>query len=375
AIRHYDTWPSSNKNGAWYFEPIYTSANEFLGRVMQLPYDSTDTWGPTWNTGEDILYNGIFASSSAGGDPGQHPELQLEYRNVVRELRALLFQPDQIYAIIDAHAGLISALSPADMVRWSNAPAPASYNSLMISGTPGVRFGLAGEVQDMKNFMFVGGNNGWWVDRNSIGVGGWITRLDTVALDPAIPNQPVATYVGEAGYPVDDLVFQSAAFNDPQGPGSFAAMQWRVAQVLAPGTVVTNPSQLRLEYDAAWTSPELTSFNEFITIPSTFVQPELVYRVRVRHRDDTGRWSWWSAPVEFRPGRRDVASVLRTNLVFNEIMYNPPGAGAVDGDEFEFVELKNIGSTTLDLSGLFFSAGIDFTFPAQTTLEPGAVFL
>jgi hypothetical protein len=375
AIRHYDIWPSANKNGAWYFEPIYTPANGFLGRVMQLPYDSTDTWGPTWNNGEDLLFNGIFSSTATGGDPGQHPEMQLEYRNVVRELRALLFQPDQINPIIDAHAGLLSGVAPADMTRWSNAPSPASYNALLIPGTPGVRNGLAGEVQDMKNFMFVGGNNGWWIDRNTVATGGWITRLDTVGADAAIPTRPTATYVGSSGYPVDGLLFQSSAFADPQGAATFAAMQWRIAEVLAPGTVVTNPSQLRLEYDAAWVSPELSPFNEFITIPPSVARPELVYRVRVRHKDNTGRWSVWSAPVEFRPSRRDVTSLVRTNLVFNEIMYNPPGNGTVDGDEFEYLELKNIGTVPIDLGGLFFSAGIEFTFPTPTTLDGGAVFL
>jgi hypothetical protein len=94
AIRHYDTWPSANKNGTYYFEPLYGASNSFLGRMMQLPYDSTDTWGPTWNNGEDILFNGIFASGATGGDSGQNPELQAQYRNVVREVRDLLFQPD-----------------------------------------------------------------------------------------------------------------------------------------------------------------------------------------------------------------------------------------------------------------------------------------
>ena len=28
-IRHYDTWPSANKNGAWYFEPLYGASNSF----------------------------------------------------------------------------------------------------------------------------------------------------------------------------------------------------------------------------------------------------------------------------------------------------------------------------------------------------------
>ncbi len=88
AIRHYDTWPSANKNGAWYFEPPYGASNSFFGRMMQLPYDSTDTWGATWNNGDDILYNGIYASAATGGDSGANPAMQLEFRNVAREIRA-----------------------------------------------------------------------------------------------------------------------------------------------------------------------------------------------------------------------------------------------------------------------------------------------
>ncbi len=375
AIRHYDTWPSANKNGAYYFEPLYGASNSFLGRMMQLPYDSTDTWGATWNNGDDLLYNGIFPSSATGGDQGQNPEMQKEYRNTVREIRALLFQPDQINAIIDAHAAPITPVALADHARWSNAPAPASYASLAIPSSPGVTGGLPAYQQDMKNFMFNGGNNAWWIDRNSVAVGGWVGILDTESADVAIPNRPTITYVGTNGYPIDGLVFQSSDFSDPQGAGTFAAMQWRVAEVLAAGTVVTNARQLRLEWDSAWTSEEMPAFNAFVTLPPQVLQPELLYRARVRHKDNTGRWSQWSLPAEFRPGPRDLFSQLRTNLVFNEIMYNPPANGAADGDDFEFVELKNVGPFTLNLSGLAFSQGVNFSFPVGTTLAPGATYL
>lgn len=56
-------------------------------------------------------------------------------------------------------------------------------------------------------------------------------------------------------------------------------------------------------------------------------------------------------------------------------MYNPPMRGAVSGDEFEFIELKNIGVNTLNLGGLSFTAGIKFTFTNGTTLAPDAAFL
>ncbi len=377
AIRNYDTWPSGNKNGVWYFEPQYGPTNNFLGRLVVLPYDLTDTWGPTWNGGEDLLFNGIFPSTYAGGDSGSNALLQLEYRNVVREIRDLLFQPDQINPVIDAFANVIYPFAPADYARWLNAPSPASYTA--INGTlgggnisPGVSGGISNYVADMKNFMFVGGSNPWWIDRNSISAGGWVTRLDTVAADAGIPTKPTVTYAGTNGFPADGLVFQSSAYS---GANGFSAMRWRIAEINSFGTVVTNSSQIKLEWDAAWDSGEIGSFNSFITVPDWAVIPDHVYRVRVKHKDVTGRWSSWSAPLEFRPSPRDTISQLKTNLVFSEIMYNPPGLGATNSDEFEFLELKNIGPFTLNLSGLFFSQGITFTFANGVMLAPGARYL
>src|SRR6185503_1646121 len=56
-------------------------------------------------------------------------------------------------------------------------------------------------------------------------------------------------------------------------------------------------------------------------------------------------------------------------------MYHPPDIGATNSDEFEFVELKNTGASTINLSGLRFTSGITFTFTNGTTLAPGALAL
>lgn len=58
------------------------------------------------------------------------------------------------------------------------------------------------------------------------------------------------------------------------------------------------------------------------------------------------------------------------NLIISEVHYNPLPNGATSGDEYEFIEFKNIGGTTLDLGGLNFSNGITFTFPVGVTLAP-----
>ncbi|MBI5388535.1 MAG: lamin tail domain-containing protein [Verrucomicrobia bacterium] len=380
AIRHYDVWPSCNKNGAWYFEPPYSANNSFFGRMWLLPYDSTDTWGPTWNGGQDVLHNGIFNDSTVtGGDAGQNLEMQRQYRNTVRELRDLLFQPDQINAVIDAFAARLYALAAADHARWSNAPSPASYRTAGTSANqspgPGNLGGLPAYAQDMKNFMFAGGNNAWWLDRTAVGAGGWVTRLDTLATDATIPNKPTLTYVGPSSWPVDELDFQSSAFSDPQGSATFAALQYRVAEVQDPVAAAVPGVMPPLEWDATWDSGELPAFTNRVRLPAYSVVPGQLYRARVRHKDLDGNWSSWSAPVQFKAIPVDVVSVLQTNLIISEIMYRPPVLGGVDGDEFEFLELKNIGQRTLDLSGLSFSAGLNFTFTNGTFLQPGQFFL
>jgi hypothetical protein len=52
------------------------------------------------------------------------------------------------------------------------------------------------------------------------------------------------------------------------------------------------------------------------------------------------------------------------SVVINEIMFSPMS----DNDLDEFVELRNQSATPVNVSGWRFTAGIDFTFPANTTI-------
>ena len=60
-----------------------------------------------------------------------------------------------------------------------------------------------------------------------------------------------------------------------------------------------------------------------------------------------------------------------SGLLITELMYQPPNSSVLPGSAYEFLELKNAGSTTLDLSGVRFTNGIHFTFPMGTALAPG----
>lgn len=60
------------------------------------------------------------------------------------------------------------------------------------------------------------------------------------------------------------------------------------------------------------------------------------------------------------------------NLTITEIHYHPIDEGLINDSQFEFIELKNIGEASLDLSGITFTQGIEYVFPAGSTIEAGS---
>jgi len=90
-----------------------------------------------------------------------------------------------------------------------------------------------------------------------------------------------------------------------------------------------------------------------------------VVRARVY---SSGNWSALEEAVFYPPQDLD-------QLALTEIMYNPPSLGGIPGSDLEFLELKNTGTTVLNLSGLTFSSGINFTFRNGTLLDPGGFFV
>ena len=386
ATRHYDYWPSANKNMVYYFAPNYLPENGNKGQLWLLPWDTDSSWGPTYNSGHDVVYNSLFAATGGGSDNASNPTLWPAYFNSVREMRDLLWQEDQLEPLVDQFASIIAPLVPADFARWKNAPNDAgNYNHL---GGPGIT-SLANYVQDMKNFAFTGGtwpggNDSVMGQANDNGLSGLQGRdayLDFLqganGEGALIPDRPVLAYTGNPGFPTNGLSFSSTTFSDPQGNGGFGAMEWRIAEVNFPG------EPLILEYNATWESGAIPAFNSAIDIPTIAVRSGRTYRARVRHQDNTGRWSHWSAPVEFTSTLPDVSHFLN-GLVITEIMYHPTDptsqellAGFDDEEFFEYIELENVGMTSLDLTDIRFTKGIDFDFINSpiTTLNPGQIIL
>jgi hypothetical protein len=59
-------------------------------------------------------------------------------------------------------------------------------------------------------------------------------------------------------------------------------------------------------------------------------------------------------------------------LRVTEIMYNPAEVGTFDNDEYEFIELKNIGFVPLQLDGIKLTDGISYVFDEGRNLMLGA---
>ncbi len=381
AIRHYDLFPYTDdirhalKNLAWYFEPV--GADPARGLCWFLPYDWDASFGPNFNNGWDHANNALYGwdgTTQHGLPYVNKPELKIAHRNVLRDFRDLVWQPDQVNGLIDHSAAVIAELHQADMDRWRNAP--------VSEGTEGFNtITLAAKVADMKAFCFTGwsGSSG-----PSVGAGGRGAHLDAIA-DNAdaglLPARPVITYTGDARHQVDDLSFSTSAFSDPQGAGTFAAMQWRIGQVHNPAAPAHDPAAgYIMEIDPVWESGELPAFSATVAIPRSALSAGLTYRARVRMKDSSGRWSHWSAPYEFTTTEADLLGVLQEHLAITEFMYNPAGPAPAGGvvQDYEFIELHNLSpDLTLDLSGLRFTDGIDYDFAtgAITSLAPGAYVL
>ena len=120
------------------------------------------------------------------------------------------------------------------------------------------------------------------------------------AANTDFPNRPTVVATGNPAFPTTGLTFSSSAFSDPQGPATYSAWQWRIAEISAPGIpgyLATKPCKYEIETLAS--SGDLTTAPGSFAIPLGVTVAGKTYRIRVRHKDTTGNWSRWSLPTQF----------------------------------------------------------------------------
>ncbi|MGC8885867.1 MAG: immunoglobulin domain-containing protein [Verrucomicrobiia bacterium] len=382
AIHHYDI--SGNKNYFYYFNPT-------TRLWMIVPWDLDLSWAHNMylstGGGIDNIASRLFGATAVAGTGSQagtsnmklggtRPLIEMEFKNRVREIRDLLFNSDQAYRLIDEYAALLRgptnrpSVVDADRMMWDYNPkmANSAYTPNLNKAGQGrfyqfpresstnsaLKGSFEATIRLMKNY----------VDIRS-------EYLDSLSADPLIPNRPTITYIGPNGFPVNKLTFRSSSFSTPSMTNSFGYIRWRIAEVTDTNLPAYNPSEpFKYEVETLWESGKITNFVSDITIPPDVVRVGRRYRVRVQHGDNYGRTSNWSLPIEFVATVPDNSTLLKQYLRITEIMYNPPPGG------YEYIELKNISSdVTLDLAGVKFTQGVDFTFGLGVSLPPGGYII
>jgi len=354
-IHHYDI--GAGKNYFYYNNPE-------TGKWQVHPWDLDLTWADNmFGPGTEpfvsrVLSNDVF---------------EKEYRNRMREVRDLLYNPEQTGMLIDEMASFIytpgeQSFVDADRDLWDTNPIMTSGQVNSSKSGQG-RFyessatgDFAGMIQLMKDYV---DSRGAWIDST-------ILKNESI-----VPLRSTVGYLGDEGYPTNRLTFQTSDFKSP-ARGKFGAMEWRIAEVTdmsSPDYDSSKPPAY--EINAAWESAVLTEFNDTIDIPGDNLKAGRTYRVRVRMQDSRLDWGHWSEPLEFVAGA-PVGDAI-DSLRITEINYNPAAVTAAElatnadltRSDFEFIELQNTGQGTLDLTGISFDNGVTFVFDAGSSLAPG----
>jgi hypothetical protein len=266
-----------------------------------------------------------------------------------QDLRSSAFDTNHIVSNIDRFANIVREAQPRESRRWGGNGASDTNprNGVTSALHSGYTHTFNGTYQGEVDFQ-----KRWYIDR--------INFLDTNFL-----GRPVFTITNEG------LVTNGAvlAINDVSGK---------------PGTVIfytlngTDPRGFQ-----GSTNPAAILYTGPITITNNV-------RVRARafnpnHSNMTGSTQAGSGGASRHPllsskWSGDLAStyyVAVPQLAVTEIMFhpeNPPAGNTNDPDNYEYIELKNIGTNTLNLIGYKFTNGIDFTFTGSsgvTSLAPG----
>ena len=256
----------------------------------------------------------------------QQPDFVQRYIDRWFELRETVFSQTNLFAAIDRHAAELAEAAPRDYARWSAARTFA-----------GLPAGFAGEIQNMKNWLT---NRINWIDSQ------WLARPNSSVAGgtQVAPGTTVTLSTATGG-----SVYYTLDGSDPRGPGGAPT----AAAILATGPVTISASTRIVARVWKWGHVPSSGAPGYIT-----------------SGDD------WSAPRTLQYYVHPPATAA--NLAITEINYNPYPATAAEAlqfttQQFEFVELRNVGTGMIDLTDARFTGGITFAFTgaASVALAPG----
>ncbi len=294
-----------NMGPVWDYNLSLSNANYLTG------WDPAGWYDPLVGDGSKPYFSRLF----------QDPNFAQQYIDTYFNYRSDLWSSDRLLDKVDDHVGLIYEGALRDHARWGtlgnylwpniyfgNGDAPHGTGA---NNHPARTY--RDEVQVLRQWLH---DRMLWMDSQ------WLAQPQFSQSGGEIAPGFQLNLTGSAG----GTVYYTTDGTDPRAPGGGIA-----------------PSAI------AYTGPIALGGNANVTarLKNNTVTASL--------EDD------WSAP------RSEVFVVDAADLIVSEIAYNPadpgPNPGGFVRDDYEFVEVTNVGSTPLNVGGYKFTNGVAFTFP------------
>lgn len=279
--------------------------------------------------------------------------LNIEYEGELRSAVDLLLNEQQRNFLVDSELAKIYDESASydwttlDHARWgSNRPCPPSDPVGCDTQT---------YHEDTVDKQFE-----WYKDWFELRKNYLVNSSTHGILDNNIPQKPLISLTGS--HAIDNLSFNTTNFSDPNG-SAFSRLEWRIGEWSDPNNpTYDDKCEPIYEIETVWESGEIFPFsNSFTFPPEAQLKVGRTYKVRVRYKDNSGRWSHWSNPYQFVSQAAQDQDAF--DIVINEIMYKPnKNCGS------EFIEIFNNENFGVTLNNYKFSKGVDFDFPIGTTI-------
>ncbi|HAB14896.1 MAG TPA: hypothetical protein DCE44_00445 [Verrucomicrobiales bacterium] len=250
------------------------------------------------------------------------PDFFQEYIDRYQELRGGAFSTNHLHQLVDDLTGQVRKAQPREQTKWQIVP----------------RGGFAGEIRSLKT---------WLANR--------VNFMDSQFVRPPafeIPGQTVPEgFEVVINVPSDTSVYYTLDGTDPRKVGTPTGQEISASARLYSGPIVLHANTRVI---ARARNPN---------------------HVALTGADNPPLKSIWSGPIA------DTYVVKPFPIRLTEIMYHPSGDGPSTGFEdenFEFLELHNFGSETVDLTGFHLEGTVDFAIAETNTLRtipPGGRWL
>ena len=338
------------------------------GEWVMWPWDVDLSFGRVWTGAQTYWQHVLITNTPLAIGQGNRfadvilttPEMRQMYSRRLRTLMDELLKPtgtpiEQLHyePIIDALAAQIAPDAALDAARWNShawgngSTAPCCPQSLMAAAAEIKDFYLPGR----RNFLY---NQGEVPPAQPPAT---VIAFATIEANPASGNQE-QEYI--------QLRNNNAFAVDISGWTLGGAVSFKFRG----GTVIPASANL---YVAA----SRPAFRARTAGPSGNQSLHVVgdYEGRLSARGEALTLTDRQGVIVATVNTPVTASAAQSSLRITEIMYHPPvfTADTFDREEYEYIELKNIGASPLNLAGVHFSEGVLFNFTGSsiTTLAAG----